>query len=86
MQEMQETRVWSLGRDDPLASEMATHSSILASKTPWTRGAGRLQSRESQSRTQLSMCACLSQIKAGCKESSHFLILRREHITTAVDQ
>ena len=44
MQEMQETRVWSLDQEDPLESEMATHSSILAWKTPWTEEPGGLQS------------------------------------------
>ena len=33
---MQETRVRPLGREDPLVKEMATHSSILAWKIPWT--------------------------------------------------
>ena len=33
---MQETQVCSLGWDDPLEKEMATHSSILAWKIPWT--------------------------------------------------
>ena len=33
---MQETRVWSLGQEDPLEKEMATHSSILAWRTLWT--------------------------------------------------
>ena len=40
---MQETRVRSLGREDPLEKEMATHSSILAWKIPWTEEPGRLQ-------------------------------------------
>ena len=40
---MQETRVRSLGREDPLEKEMATHSSILAWKIPWTVEPGRLQ-------------------------------------------
>ena len=35
---MQETRVQSLGQEDPLEKEMATHSSIPAWKIPWTRG------------------------------------------------
>ena len=39
MQETQETWVQSLGWEDPLEKEMATHSSILAWKIPWTRGA-----------------------------------------------
>ena len=43
------------GQEDPLDKEMATHSSILAWKTPWTEEPGGLQSMESQkSRTQLS--------------------------------
>ena len=33
---MRETRVRSLGQEDPLAKEMATHSSTLAGKIPWT--------------------------------------------------
>ena len=42
---MQETWVRSLGREDPLEKEMATHSSILAWEAPRTDGPGRLQSR-----------------------------------------
>ena len=41
---MQETWVRSLGWDDPLEKGMATHSSILAWRIPWTEGSGRLQS------------------------------------------
>ena len=41
---MQETRVRSLGQEDPLEKEMATHSSILAWKIPWMEKPGRLQS------------------------------------------
>ena len=41
---MRETRVRSLGREDPLEKEMATHSNILAWKIPWTEEPGRLQS------------------------------------------
>ena len=44
MQEVQETQVRSLGQEDPLKKEMATHSSILARKIPWTEVPGRLQS------------------------------------------
>ena len=40
--------VGSLGRDDPLEEEMATHSSILAWKIPWTEEPGGLQSVGSQ--------------------------------------
>ena len=45
---MRETRVQSLGWEDPLEKEMATHSSTLAWKIPWTEEPGRLQSRGSQ--------------------------------------
>ena len=45
---MQETRVRSLSWEDPLEKEMATHSSILAWKIPWTEEPGRLQSMGSQ--------------------------------------
>ena len=41
---MQETQVQALGREDPLEKEMATHSSILVWKIPWTEEPGRLQS------------------------------------------
>ena len=42
MQEMQETRVRSLGREDPLEEGMTTHSSILAWRIPWTEEPGGL--------------------------------------------
>ena len=41
---MQETQVQSLGQEDPLEKEMATHSSILAWEIPWTGEPGRVQS------------------------------------------
>ena len=41
---MWETQVRSLGREDPLEKEIATQSSILAWKIPWTEDPGRLQS------------------------------------------
>ena len=45
---MQEMQVRSLGGEDPLEEEMATHSSILAWKIPWTEEPGGLQSMGSQ--------------------------------------
>ena len=48
MEEMQETWVQSLGREDPLEEGMATHSSILARRIPWTEEPGGLQSTGSQ--------------------------------------
>ena len=41
---VQETQVQPLGWEDPLEKEMATHSSILAWRSPWTEGPGGLQS------------------------------------------
>ena len=52
---MQETQVQSLSWEDPLEKGMATHSSILASRIPWTKETGGLQSMEShKSWTRLS--------------------------------
>ena len=45
---IQETQVRSLGQEDPLEKKMATHSSILAWRIPWTEEPGRLQSMRSQ--------------------------------------
>ena len=45
---VRETWVQSLGREDPLEKEMATHVSILAWKIPWTEEPGGLQSMGSQ--------------------------------------
>ena len=45
---VQETQVRSLGWEDPLEKEMATHSSILAWEIPWTEEPGGLQSTGSQ--------------------------------------
>ena len=39
---IKETQVWPLGWEDPLENEMATHSSILAWKIPWTEEPGGL--------------------------------------------
>ena len=44
MQETQEMQVQSLDPEDPLEEEMATHSSILARRIPWTEETGGLQS------------------------------------------
>ena len=46
-----EMRVQPLGQEDPLEKEIATHSSILAWRIPWTEEPSRLQSMGSQSQT-----------------------------------
>ena len=48
MQETQKIQVQSLGQEDPLKEKMATHSSILAWRIPWTEDPGGLQSKGSQ--------------------------------------
>ena len=45
---MQETRVPSLGQEDPLEKGMATHSSVLAWRIPWTEKPGRFPSMRLQ--------------------------------------
>ena len=52
---MQEMQVQSVGQEDSLKEEMATHSNILAWKIPWTEEPGGLWSMGSQSQTRLSM-------------------------------
>ena len=49
VQETQETQVWSIGWEDLLTEEMATHSSFLAWKVPWTKEPGGPQPPKSQS-------------------------------------
>ena len=48
-----EAQVRSLGREDPLEEEMATHCTVLAWRIPWTEEPGRLQSMGSQHQTRL---------------------------------
>ena len=49
----QETRVWSLGREDPLEKEMAMHSRILAWRLPWTESLVGYSTWGRKSKTQL---------------------------------
>ena len=51
---MQDTRVRSLGWEDPLEEEIVILSSILAWEIPWTEGAGGLRPRGPKSQTQLA--------------------------------
>ena len=55
---MLETHVRSLGGEDLLEKEMATHSSMLAWEIPWTEEPGGLQSMESQNRHNLATKEC----------------------------
>ena len=60
---MKETRVPSLGQEDPLEKEMATHASILAGRIPWTEEPDKLQPMESESQTALDSWHCHFQDK-----------------------
>ena len=54
---MQETHVQSLGQEDPLEKEMATHSSVFAWEIPWREESGGLQShKELDTTEQLILC------------------------------
>ena len=66
---MLETQVQSLGQEDPLEKGMATHSSILAWRIPWTEEAGRLQSMASQRvrHNWATSTFCLSHCELGDK-------------------
>ena len=59
MQETQEMQIQPLGQKDPLEEKMATHSSILAGKIPWTEEPGGLQSIGLQRVGQDSVCPCM---------------------------
>ena len=60
MQEMQETRVQSLGWEDPLEEETAAHSRILAWKIPWTEEPWQaIVHGIEKSQTQLNMYICM---------------------------
>ena len=56
VQETEEMWVQSLGQEDPLKEEMATHSNILAWRIPWVRSLACYGHRVSKSRTQLNTC------------------------------
>ena len=62
MQEAQEIQVSSLGQEDPLEKEMATHSSILAYKIPWTGVCWAIvyDHKELDMTEQLSTCMLVS--------------------------
>ena len=61
MQETQEMQVRSLGQEDPLEKDIATHSSTLAWRIPWTKEPGRPQSTGSQSWTWLKRLSTAQQ-------------------------
>ena len=68
MQETQEMQVQSLGREDPLEKGMATHSSILTCKIPWTEEPGthtQTEKRHSKSRNRLNMLSATDRTSRG---------------------
>ena len=75
---MRETWVQSLGQEDLLEKEMATHSSILAWRIPWTVEPGRLQSVGSQSQTRLSNFSFFSFTETKWPNLEQILELRKK--------
>ena len=76
---MRETWVRSLGQEDPLEKEMATHSSIFTWRIPWMEEPGGLQSMGSQSRTRLSDFTFT--FKKGLRNETPGSCWRRKHQT-----
>ena len=70
---MQETQVRSLGREDPLEGSMATHSSILVWRVPWTEEPGGLQCIGLQSQTGLKQLSS-SSVYVGINVSMYIYI------------
>ena len=70
----QETRVRSLGEEDPLEKEIATHLTIPASRIPWTEEPGRLQSMGLQKSWTMYIYLCISEelilSNCGARDSS----------------
>ena len=86
MKEPQETWVQSLGRGDPLAKEVTTHSSILACRIPWSEETGGLHSIASQeSWTWLSTHAHPKVLFPLCYLNSHHLPLKRVARSTELE-
>ena len=71
---MQETQVQSLGQDNPLEKEMATHSSILAWEIPWTEEPGGLQPMGSRKESDT--------ILATKQQQQQVILERKKHIIT----
>ena len=76
---MWETWVQSLGWEDPLEKEVATHSSILSWRIPWMEESGGLQSMGSQSQTRLSE---RFNFYLFLRKLTHFLLYNLESLTT----
>jgi len=71
--------VQSLGREDPLEEEMATDSSILSWRIPWTEEPGRLQSTTSQrvghNWATITICLALSRVQYTCSSFSLYFVI-----------
>ena len=71
MQEAQETQVRSLGLEDPLEEEIASHSSILAWRIPWTEEPGRLQSWQARVKMTEKLTFSLNEYLKHCEIPLH---------------
>ena len=76
---MRETRVRSLGWEDPLEKEMAIHSSTIAWKIPWTEEPGRLQSMGSQRVAHNWANSRSRSLKSLCKAKGTINKIKRQH-------
>ena len=82
---MQETRVWFLGREDPLEKEMVIYSSTLAWKIPWMEEPDRLQSMGSQRVSILTRNQFFSTLVLPLKETS-FKMFNQELLLPNISQ
>ena len=86
---MRESRVWSLGREDPLEKEMATHFSIHAQKIPWTEEPGGRQPMGSQRVGHDALMIILTIFgmlvnSLGLKNKEIYVPLRRGQVSTVL--
>ena len=83
MQDMPETWVQFMSREDSLEKEMATHSSILAWKIPWTEEPDVLQSMGSQELDMIkhAYCTPLEILWSGLLQSCHLLLFEMSSLT-----
>ena len=85
MQDTKEPWVRSLGQEDPLEKELATHSSILAWEIPWTEEPGGLQSRVAESDTLSYKTTARGQGNESQALAFFFLLLKPDPVNKGVE-
>ena len=81
---VQETWVWSLGQEDSLEKEMATHSSILALEVPWTVEPGRLQSMGLQKKIRQNLATKQNTIFSIMDQAGKEIYILQDEIVDAM--